>query len=448
MRQVLVLGAGQSAAYLIHHLLEESAEQDWFVTVGDVDRDLAASRVNGHPRGDAIRFDINDAELRATLIRAADVVVNMLPAAYQDLVAWDCVQHGRHMLSVSYRDRAVRELDPDARRKGVLLLFEMGLDPGIDHMSAMALIRRARDDGSRITAFRSYGSGIPAPGQPVNPLRYVITWDPRNVVMAGFQGAQYMEEGRIKVVPFPQVFQHTWAVEVDGVGTLEAYANRDSLSYMQSFGLEDVQTMIRGTLRWPGWSETWGQIARLGLPNETLRIPGLADRTYAEVVDMFLPTRAGTASLEARLARFLGISPTGSIMENLRWLGLLSDERIGCRGETAASMMSHLLQHRLAADGTRDMVILQHEIELETPDGRAERIRSTLVENGEPGGFTAMSRTVGLPVAVAVRLLLRGELSLTGGLIPTHPAVYGPVLEEVEASGLRFTETREPIPTS
>jgi len=366
-------------------------------------------------------------------------------------VAWDCVNHGRHMVSVSYRDQAVRDLDPDAKRRGVLLLCEMGLDPGIDHMSAMSLIQALRDDGGRIVRFCSYGSGIPAPDQAQNPLRYAVTWDPRNVVMAGFEGAQYMEDGNIRIVPFHQVFNHTWRVDVDGVGPLEAYANRDSMSYMQSFGLEHVRTMIRGTLRYPGWSETWSQIVRLGLPNETLRIPDLAGRTYAEVVEMFLPQNVKGAPLDQCVARHLQISPTGRIMENLRWLGLFSDERIGCPGNTAAAMLVHLLRTKLPlTPDLRDMVVLVHELDVDYADGErpAERIRSTLVVQGEAGGRTAMARSVGLPVVIAVQLLLSGELSLTGSLIPTHPALYAPILQRIGRAGLRFKESRTRIETS
>ena len=446
MKNVLVLGSGQSAAFLVAQLLEDSESEGIFVTVGDRNLDAAHACVRDHPRGSAVRMDINDAGLRSAEIARCAIVVNMLPAAFQHMVAWDCVAHGRDMLSVSYRDQTTRDLDLDAKRKGILLLSEMGLDPGLDHMSAMALIRSVQADGGRIVSFRSYGSGIPAPNQPHNPLRYVLTWDPRNVVMAGQAGAQYLDRGNIKIVPFQNVFQHTWPCEVPGVGTLEAYANRDALSYMQSFGLEHVQTMIRGTLRYPGWSETWSQIVRLGLPNETLRIPDLARRTYAEVVEMFLPLDVGNASLELRAAHFLQINPTGRIMENLRWLGLFSDQPIGCPGDTSCAMMVHLLSQKLAlTDEMRDLVLLVHELEVEYPDRPGERITSTLALEGEPGGFTAMSRTVGLPVAVAVELKLRGGLSLTGSLIPTHPAIFEPILAELESAGLRFVEVREPL---
>ncbi len=217
---------------------------------------------------------------------------------------------------------------------------------------------------------------------------------------------------------------------------------------MKSFGLDHVHTMIRGTLRYPGWSETWSPVVRLGLPNETLRIPDLADRTYAEVVEMFLPLNVKGAPLDQRLAAFLQISPTGRIMENLRWLGLFSNERIGCKGDTAAAMLFHLLQTKLPlTPEMRDMVVLVHELDVEYPDTDRppEHIRSTLVVKGEAGGGTAMARSVGLPVLIAVKLLLGGELSLTGSLIPTHPAIYVPILQRIERAGLRFKESRTQI---
>jgi saccharopine dehydrogenase-like NADP-dependent oxidoreductase len=441
MKRILVLGAGQSTPYLTHHLLVLAEEHGWHVTVGDLDRDLAQQRVGDHPRGTAISFDVNDEQVRSTQIKRADVVINMLAARFQDLVAWDCVAHGKHMLSVSYRNRAVRDLGPDAQRKGILLLTELGLDPGIDHMSAMSVIDGVHARGGKILRFCSYGSGIPAPNQEHNPLRYVITWNPRNVVMASEQGAQYLENDKIKIVPWHHVFHHTWPVEVDGVGTLEAYPNRDSIAYMKTFGLQHVRTMIRATLRYPGWSETWEKIVRIGLPNEDLRIPRLRERSYREVVEMFLPMTNVDELVETRLARFLSISPTGKIMENLTWLGLFSDEEVGCEGETPAAMMIHLLKQKLPlVPGMRDMVVIMHELDVEYGDSRSERITSTLVAEGEANGFTAMAKAVGLPTAVTAKLLMLGELELTGSHIPTQRSIYEPVLREMAGAGLEFVE--------
>jgi saccharopine dehydrogenase (NADP+, L-glutamate forming) len=443
MKRILVLGAGQSSPYLIHHLLELSDEHDWHITVGDLDEDLARGRIGGHARGRGICFDVNDEALRSAQIQQADVVINMLAPMYQSLVAWDCVSHGTHMLSVSYRDRSVRDLSPDAERKGVLLLCEMGLDPGIDHMSAMAVIERVRADGGQIMRFCSYGSGLPAPDQEQNPLRYAITWNPRNVVMASEHGAEYMEDGKIKLVPFHHVFHRTWPVEVDGVGLFEAYPNRDSLSYQRSFGLEHAHTVIRGTLRYPGWSEAWAQVVRLGLPNEHLRIADIREHSYRDVIEMFLPMTHNKEQLEVRVARFLQISPTGVIMQNLSWLGLFSNDKIVCDGDTPAAMLSHLLKEKMPlVPGMRDMVIILHELDVHYPasDRPDERIASTLVAQGDPHGFSAMAKTVGLPTALATKLLLTGELALTGSTIPTHRSIYEPILRDMTTEGLEFSE--------
>ena len=368
----------------------------------------------------------------------------MLAPAFHHLVALECTNYKCHMVSASYESNEIRDLDLDAHRKNVLILNEMGLDPGIDHMSAMKLIHTVRDKGGFISAFLSYGSGIPAPDSINNPLKYAITWNPGNITSAGDAGGLYMEEGKVKLLSHPHVFNRTWTVEVDGIGTLEAYPNRNSLMYQDLFGLEKVSTMIRGTLRYPGWSETWQQIVRLGLPNATMPVPNLADMSYRSFLQMFLPLHVSGKKLEQRVANFLQINPTGNIMDNLKWLGLFSEEKIGGNYRTAADVITNLLIKKLALppDG-RDMVILQHEIEVCYPkeDNRSERIITTLIEYGEPGGFTAMSKTVGLPAAIAVKLILTGKMPLTGCHIPTHPTIYEPVLAELKKLGIQFQET-------
>jgi len=443
MKNILVLGAGQSAPYMINYLLEHAEEYNWFVTVGDRDINLARKAVKRHTRGDVISFDVNDAEMRLTQIEKADVVINFLPPAFQYLLALGCISRGKHMITASYQDERMRDLENDAHRKGILILNEMGLDPGIDHMSAMSMIKEVKSRGGKIKSFKSYGSGLPAPESTKNPLKYAITWNPRNVVMAGEVGAQYLYKGQIKILPHHEVFQRTWVVELDGVGRMEAYPNRDSLKYQSLFELHDVHTMIRGTLRYPGWSETWLQIVRLGLPNETMHIPNICSYTYRELVEMFLPLHISSANIEHRVANFLNISPTGNIMENLSWLGLFSDERVDCKGDTAAEVLEDILIKKLnLPENGRDMVAIAHEIEVDFPDQnkRGERITSTFVEYGEAGGFTAIAKTVGLPAAIAAKLILTDQLPISGCHIPTHPAVYSKVLPDLGAAGLNFKE--------
>jgi len=448
MKHIVVLGAGQSTPFLIFYLLQSAEENDWFITVGDLNGELAERSVAGHPRGQGIALDINDAATRSALMSKAQVVINMLTRPYQYLVALECLTNGAHMLTASYEEPRIRSLDADAHRKNILILNEMGLDPGIDHMKAMQLIQKVRSRGGTVVSFVSYGGGLPAPEANTNPLRYAITWNPRNVLMAGEDGALYREDEKIKLLPFHQVFDRTWTVEVDGVGTFEAYPNRDSLSYEKALGLREDRTIIRGTLRYPGWSETWQHIVHLGLTNESLQIPGLQEMNYRDLTEMCLPLSPKGAKLEHEVADYLGISRTGRIMENLRWLGLFSHEKIGREVTTVAGAMIDLIRRKLMMpEGARDMVILVHEIEAIYPEegNRREKITSTMIEYGIPGGFTAISRTVGLPIAVAARLLLRDELPLTGCQIPTHPAVYDPVLRELTQNDLEFTERTETL---
>ncbi|MBN1301465.1 MAG: saccharopine dehydrogenase NADP-binding domain-containing protein [Melioribacteraceae bacterium] len=448
MKNVLILGAGQSAPYLIDYMLKEAEKNDWKVTLCDRDYELAKKRINNHTRGIAVEFDVNDEAKRDNQIKNADVVINFLAPFFQPLIAFNCLSRSKHMITASYENVRVTELSNDAKKKGILILNEMGLDPGIDHMSAMRIIQNVRDNGGFIRSFVSYGSGIPAPEVKSNPLNYCITWNPRNVALAGEAGAQYMEKGKIKVLSLSQVFQRTWKVKVDDVGILEAYPNRDSLIYQELFKLHQAKTMIRGTLRYPGWSEVWLQIVKLGMPNYVIRIPELAKRSYREFTEMFVPVNASGGTLETRVANYLGINPTGKIMDILSWLGLFDDEIIGGDVKTPVEVLTKLLINKLPLpENARDMVILVHEIKASYPEqnNKKEKITSTFIEYGEPNGFTAIAKTVGLPAAIAAKLLLKGELELTGCHIPTHPEIYTKVLAELEDTGFRFNEKVEAI---
>lgn len=443
MNKIIVLGAGQSSPFLIQDLLRHAGDQGWSLTVADRDRSLAESRVAGHPAGRVIELDMTDTLALGDQVKAHDVIVSLMPPKFQPLIGWACVQHGRHMVTASYRDESLRELDGDAQTKGILLLPEVGLDPGFDLMSAVEMIERVKAAGGVIESFESYGAGVLGPDSKANPLRYGITWNPRNVVMAAEFGAAYMETGKVKLVPWHHVFRHTWPIEVEGVGTLEGYPNRDSLQYKETLGLDDAHTVIRGTLRYPGWSELWSQIVRLGMPNEQLTVPNLGSYTWRQLVEMFLPRAAVGTKLESRVANYLNISRTGGIMDKLAWLGLFDDKAIGGESETVAEALVELLRRKLELPKTEpDLVILKHEFEIRYPDegDRREFIESTFTHYGDPGGMTAMARTVGMPAAIAVRLLMAGRIALRGSHLPTHPEIYRPVLDELAREGLAFSE--------
>lgn len=442
MKNILVLGAGKSTPFLIHWLLENSKENNWFVTVADRDLKAARNSIKEHPRGTAVFFDINDIEMRSSQISKCDIVFNMLSPMFQHQVALSCVQFGKHMISVSYQDSRIRDIENDAQRKGVLLLTEIGLDPGIDHMSAASLIEKIREKGGIIDSFESYGGGLPALDSLKYPLKYVISWNPRNVVMAGVSGAQYFKENKIKIIPHHSVFMHSWPIDVEGLGQMEAYPNRDSLNYKKLYGFEKAHTVIRGTLRYPGWSETWLQIVRLGMSNEEQRIPNLKNLNWSQLTEMFLPLNSTGPNVAQRTANFLNLNPTGQIMQNLQWLGLFSEEKIAVDAENSTEALTHLISKKLELTADiRDMVVIMHRLGVSYPKTkRKEQYISTMIHNGEKGSFTAMAKSVGLPAAIVGQLILNEKLPLTGCHIPTHPAIYRPVLKALEENGLIFNE--------
>lgn len=446
MKNILILGAGQSAPYLIKYLFDNSEENDWFLNICDRDYELAKMRVDGNSRGNAIEFDVNDAKMRNKLIEDSDIVINFLAPVFQYMIALDCLRFRKPMITASYENPRVKELHKDALREGILILNEMGLDPGIDHMSAMKIIERIRSRNGIITSFISYGAGLPAPEVNSNPMRYIITWNPRNVAMAGEAGAQFLSDNKIKILSHNQVFNRTWEVNVEGVGILEAYPNRDSLSYIDVFNFKKLHTMIRGTLRYPGWSETWSQIVKLGIPNENATLYNIGNYTFAQFTEMFIPRSLNGSDIRQRVASFLGISPTGKIMQNLEWLGLFSDEKIGFNYTNPAEVLTSLLKQKMPIPkDARDMVVLIHELIAEFPTGEKEKITSTFIEYGEPGGYTAIAKTVGLPAAISAKLYLQDKLPITGCQIPTHPIIYNSILDELINLGFIFNEKIEKL---
>lgn len=439
MKRALVLGAGQSTPFLIRHLLEdESCPVE--VVVADREVALAQSRVGGHPRGRAVGIDAQDSEAVAQRIRDADVVLNLLAPPFQVPIARLCLELGRSMVSASYRSPELLALEPEAKARGLVLASELGLDPGLDHMSAMRLFDRVRSDGGTVERFFSYGGGLIDRGTVTNPFDYAITWNPRNVVMAGESGAKFVDGGRLRVVPYPAVFRRTWAVPVPELGTLEAYGNRDSVEYIETYGLKEADTIVRATLRYPGFCEAWAAIARLGLAQESLHLPELSRWRWRDLTETFLPS--GVERTSARLSAELALSE--SALAKLEWLGLLDDTPIGDiapEAQTPAEALAALMRDRLSLPPEgRDLVVLHHVIHAKGPRAAERRYTSTLLSYGEPSGPTAMAKTVGLPAGLCAQLILSGELSVVGCPIPTVEELYGVLLPRVEALGLQFRE--------
>lgn len=441
MPSILVLGAGQSAPYLIQHLLSE-APAGFEVVVADQSEPMARSAIGAHPRGVAVALEARDEAAVLEKIKAAEIVVCFLAPSFQAPIARLCLEAKKPMVSASYRSAELLALEPEAKAEGLTLLSEVGLDPGLDHMSAMRMLARAREAGANVRGFWSYGSGVVDRDTVDNPFGYAITWNPRNVVMSGEAGAYFKEEGVERIVPYPEVFARVWPVEVPGEGVMEAYANRDSVSYIEPYGLEEAETVVRGTLRHVGYTEAWYAVARLGMGNERIRLRNLPERSWAQLVETFLPP--GSGSMRARVAAHLGIHPGNRGLSMLEWLGLFGEGAIGelaQDAQTASDALIALLRVRLALPpGGRDLVILHHELEVEL-EGQIRRLRSTLRVHGEPGGCTAMAKTVGLPAALATLDILSGDLDEPGCPVPLGPSFYDGLLDRVEAAGLVFEET-------
>ncbi len=439
MKRILILGAGLSSSSLIKYLLDHSDEHDWQVVICDSSNELAEKKAGNHPRSEAFFFDVLDEKQRTREISKADIVISMLPASMHHLVAKDCVEIGVDLVTASYVSPEVKALDEKAREKGVLLLNEIGVDPGIDHMSAMLIIDRIRDMGGKLNNFESSTGGLVAPEFDNNPWNYKFTWNPRNVILAGQGVSQFLHEGKYKYIPYRKLFSRTEFVKILDLGDFEIYPNRDSLKYREIYGLEDIQTMFRGTIRRKGYSEAWNVFVQLGVTDDTFIIEDSASITYREFIDRFLPNNR-RLSTESILAKVLNIDVESEIMEKIIWTGIFDDEIIGLEKATPAQILQHLLESKWVLDPEdKDMIVMHHLFDYEL-NGDNKRLTSTMVVKGTDQTHTAMSITVGVPAAIATKLILTGKINLSGVQVPTRKDIYKPVLEELDTYGIKFIE--------
>jgi saccharopine dehydrogenase-like NADP-dependent oxidoreductase len=442
MKSVLILGAGLVAGPMVRYLLEQP---DIHTTVASRTASKASALIGDHPRGTALAFDIAEESAGLNqLVQQADLVVSLLPYTYHLQVAHSCLQHGKHLVTTSYVKPEMQALDAAVRQAGVIFLNEIGLDPGIDHMSAKRVVDAIRQRRGEITTFVSYCGGLPAPEANTNPLGYKFSWSPRGVVMAGKNPAKYLWEGKRISIPGEELFDHYWPVEIEGLGTFEGYPNRDSMPYAEIYGIEPTHTMFRGTLRYPGWCATLKKIAELGLLDDTVRTD-LAGSTFAQLTSRL----AGVQPRELRtgLAAQLGLPPSSPIMDNLAWLGLLGDDPLPATANTLMDVLTgRMLQLMVYQPGERDLIVL-YDVFYARYSDRTERTTSTLVAFGIPNGDSAMARTVSLPAAIGVRLILNGKITARGVHVPVIPEIYNPVLDELEALGIRCVEETTVVPS-
>lgn len=440
MKNILLLGAGRSSYHLIQYLLQQASTEHWHVTVGDFDAKLAEEKVGNNPHGTAIQFDIQNTELAEHHISKADVVISLLPPFLHLKAAKACLKFGKHLLTASYVSPELKALEEEVKAKGLLFLNEIGLDPGIDHLSAMQIIDRLKAEEAKIVAFRSYTGGLIAPEHDNNPWNYKFTWNPRNVVLAGQGTAKYLINGQYKYVPYHRLFTHLEQIDVENFGEFEGYPNRDSLSYREVYGIANIPTLLRGTLRRKGFCSAWNAFVQLGMTDDSYAIENSEMMSYREFTNSFLQY-SKVYLVEEKLANLLGVATDDVLMKKIAWLGLLGHEKIGLKRATPAQILQHLLERKWKLEeGDKDMIVMQHIFEYETAQGEQRTLTSSLVVIGEDTQATAMSKTVGLPLGIAAKLLLQGKIDLKGVIIPVQPQIYEPVLQELEGLGVKFWE--------
>jgi saccharopine dehydrogenase (NADP+, L-glutamate forming) len=440
-KTILVLGAGRSSGALIAYLLKSAPVLGFRVRVGDVSLPAARERVGAHSQGEALAFDILQEENSAATIAQSDVVISLLPATLHPLVARHCLVHRKHLITASYVSEEMKALHHEAAELGLLFLNECGLDPGIDHMSAMEVIHKIQSRGGTLTSFESFTGGLIAPEtDPQNPWRYKFTWNPRNVVMAGQGTAKYLQNRQYKYIPYQQLFTRITPVTVPGYGEFEGYANRDSLKYLETYGLSQVTTMLRGTLRFNGYCEAWNIFVQLGCCDDSYQMDHVNHMTHASFLDAFLPYAKGK-SVEEKMCERFGFAPGHPAIERLRWSGFFSAEPVGLSSGTPAQVMEHILSKRWKLHSSdKDMIVMWHRFRY-TLQGQEKEIQSSLVVTGEDDQHTAMAKTVGLPMGIAAILLLKGQIRQRGVSVPVTEELYQPILTELKRAGIEFRES-------
>ncbi len=439
MSRILIIGAGRSSSSLIDYLLSNAKQYNWHVTIADANKQAVESKIAKYKDvASAVEFDVHNASLREQLISDSDFVVSMLPAFMHGDVAKDCVRLGKHVATASYVSTEMKELDAEAKKKNLILLNECGLDPGIDHASAMKVIHELQDKGAKITGFKSFCGGLVAPESNDNPWGYKFSWNPRNVILAGQGTAQFIEEGQLKFIPYNRIYTQIETIEVDGYGKFDAYANRDSIGYKEPYGLNDTKTMLRGTLRMPGYCKAWNVFVKLGLTDDSYKIKDANTLTYTDLLQSFLPK--GTASVKEKLVEFMGKEMDAEVMTKLEYLELFSNKPIKLKEGSPAELLQNLLEEKwLLKQGDKDMIVMQHQFDYEL-NGAKKKLNSSLVVIGDDEVHTAMAKTVGLPLAIAIKNFLTGKFKLYGVQIPIVKEIYEPMLVELESLGIIFVE--------
>ncbi len=438
---ILVFGAGKSATVLIHFLKRTITQNNWLLTVADSDLATVTAKLDEHPGSTAVQINIEDQEARRSLVKTASIVISMMPPSLHYLIAEDCLEFGINLLTASYLDEKTKALADQVQAKGLLFMYEMGLDPGIDHMSAMQIIHQIQSKGGVINSFRSHCGGLVAPENDDNPWHYKISWNPKNVVLAGSAGARYLDNGEEISIPYHSLFNNEETLDIPGLYPLGFYPNRDSLNYIPIYGLESASSFVRTTLRYPEFLKGWAGILHLGLTdnNHVYQIDHLS---IAAFFKLHVEQLALTNWMEALVDQSSNDAIAAHFLEQLNWLGLNDkDTLLPMSQGTAADVLQFLLETKLPLlPGEKDMIVMQHEFEYQIGTV-SHSLKSSLVCIGENDQHTAMAKTVGLPLGIAAKLILENQIQLKGLYIPILPQIYKPVLAALKAEGIEFQET-------
>jgi len=444
MKNILIIGAGKSSSSLIKLLVDKSDAEHLHITIGDLSTKNAKKIINNHKNAKAIIFDVFNEEQRESEIEKSDLVISMLPARFHIEAAKSCIKLKKHLVTASYISKEIKALDKEAKENGLVFMNEIGLDPGLDHMSAMKVLDRIREKNAKMLLFESFCGGLVAPESDTNLWNYKFTWNPRNVVLAGQGGAaMFIQESTYKYIPYHKLFRRTEFLTVEKQ-KFEAYANRDSLKYRSVYGLDEIPTMYRGTIRKVGFSRAWNIFVQLGMTDDSYTIENSETMSYRDFVNLFL-AYSPSDSVELKLRSYLKIDQDDMMWEKLIELDLFNPKKkIGISNTTPAQALQKILEDSWTLqEHDKDMIVMQHLFGYEL-DGKKHQIESSLIVEGENQTYTAMAKTVGLPMAIAAINILKGKIKTPGVQIPISKEVYEPILKELENYGIKFTEKEVP----
>jgi saccharopine dehydrogenase-like NADP-dependent oxidoreductase len=442
MQTILIAGAGKSSVYLIHYLLEQAPRNKWKVIVLDGNEKAIEEKVNGNPAAEVAAIDITNDKQRQPLVERADIVISLMPPNLHIYLAKDCLKYKKNLITSSYVSPEIKAMDEEVKNAGLMFMCEMGLDPGIDHMTANQIIHSIKRVAGIISSFKSYCGGLVAPESDNNPWHYKFSWNPRNIITAGFGGAKYLQHGKEVEVPYEKIFDNNKKIKVDDLGALAFYPNRDSLRYLDLYEVPECKTFLRATLRYPAFCKGWQALINLGLTNQEDEFD-----TNGQSYSSWLKHKTGYnngVTLPQHVARKLNLDDNNKVSPMLEWLGLYNEESLKGRKTTSADLLLDLLQDKWKMEPhEKDMVVMQHEIEY-LHKGRKIKLTSSMVLKGENREMSAMAKTVGMPMAILAKQILNKKLVPPKGvLIPNMPSVYRPVLAELHNHGISFKEEVE-----